>query len=82
MNNYRESIHNIHDDYAAWKRIIDLDYELLGLADDVFVTPVKYYFSTDGFGIVLSRDVMILSGKNKNKVQNEILRLKNRLKSR
>ena len=39
--NHRETIRNIKEKYSIWKKIIELDYELLGLADDIFVSPVK-----------------------------------------
>jgi hypothetical protein len=73
--NHRESIHNIRDNYSLWKKTIESEYSLLGLADDVFVSPVKYYFSPKGFGLILSRDMIIICGNDRNKSRNEVLRL-------
>lgn len=75
----RLTIHNIREVYPLWKKIIELDYELLGLADDVFVSPVKYYFSPKGFGLILSRDVLIISGSNKELLKKEVRRLEKKL---
>jgi len=77
--NHRETVHNIREHYLIWKKIIELDYHLLGLADDLFTSRIGYYFNTKGFGIILSRDVLIISGDNPNKVRNEIKRLKKKL---
>ncbi|MBU1201627.1 MAG: hypothetical protein KJ583_05095 [Nanoarchaeota archaeon] len=76
----RQVVHNIHEDYSLWKKLIELDYYLLGLADDVFVSPVKYYFSSHGFGIILSRNVLIVSGSTKDKVRNEVQRLDKKIR--
>jgi|WetSurMetagenome_2_1015567.scaffolds.fasta_scaffold142998_2 hypothetical protein len=77
----RLTIRNIHDNYPLWKKIIELDYDLLGLADDIFVSPIRYYFSSTGFGLILSRDVLIISGKEKNSVKKEAVRLERRIRS-
>ena len=76
----RLTIHSINENYSLWKKIIELDYDLLGLADDVFVSPVRYYFSPSGFGLILSGDVMIISGKDKEKLRIEASRLAKRVK--
>ena len=76
----RLTIHGINENYPIWKKIVELDYNLLGLADDVFVSPVRYYFSSNGFGLILSRDVIIVSGADKNKDKKEILRLEKQIK--
>lgn len=79
MSIQREALCNIRENYAIWKRIIELDYNLLGLADNVFTSPVKYYFCTKGFGIILSRDILIVSGNDRNKIRNEVNRLKKKV---
>jgi hypothetical protein len=76
----RLTIHNIHKEYSFWKKLIELDYDLLGLADDIFVSPLRYYFSPNGFGLILSRDVLIISGKDKDAVMKEVQRLEKKLK--
>jgi hypothetical protein len=77
--NHRETIHNIHNNYPLWKKRIELDYDLLGLSDDIFTSRIGYYFNSNGFGIILSKNVLIVLGKNKNKVRNEVKRLENKL---
>ncbi len=79
MNKYRETIRSIKERYVNWKKVIESDYDLLGLADDVFVSPVKYYFSPEGFGLILSEDILIVSGKNKDAVRREVIRLEKKI---
>jgi hypothetical protein len=78
--NHRETIHNIREHYPIWKKIIELDYDLLGLADDIFVSSIRYYFSSYGFGIILSKEMLIVLGQDKEKVRSEALRLEKRVK--
>ncbi|GEM_PF-4147604 len=49
--------------------------------DDLFVLPVRYYFSSTGFGIILSKDVLIIFGKEKNSVKKEAVRLERKIRS-
>jgi hypothetical protein len=77
---HRESIHNIHEIYPLWKKIIELDYDLLGLADDIFVSSIRYYFSSQGFGIILSKEMLIVLGNTKDKVRKEVQRLEKKFK--
>jgi hypothetical protein len=75
MNIHREIIRNIKENYFIWKRIVNADYKLLGLSDDIFTSQVRYYFSPAGFGIIMSEEAIIVSGNNKEKVKKEIIRL-------
>jgi hypothetical protein len=78
----RLTIHNIGDNYSLWKKILEAEYTLLGLADDVFVSPVRYYFNHKGFGLISSKDTLIVLGDNKDRIKREIIRLEKKIKTR